>query len=266
MSAPDPAADRKALADLLALTGVGVQVTRVEVFGQGSRASAEVTLSNGVCMTFAELREMGSPGLLATEVAACSGAVPKLTKQNALTAIALVRRIARHHVVASENDLALEWCVSYVQQAEVLDLDMNDGAQRWAAFTRLRDHHAGEYGLVAGRLVLRHEDGTQFVRSGWFANWVRAHDLVGGNAVANRVARVGWERRGQRGRIKATRPSFGETLAWNFFVVPPSWGPDGQGDGSTVTAGCIETHARKALDLSRVERGTAGNRGTPVAS
>jgi hypothetical protein len=72
--------------------------------------------------------------------------------------------------------------------------------------------------------VLRHHDGTRYVRCGWYRENVRAHDgTVSALDLAHRMERVGWLRRGTHGRIKATCPTRSQTLVWTFYEIPDGW-------------------------------------------
>lgn len=228
--AADPIAAAEALEELLDLTSVGVKIRGAQLFGTGSRATAEITLSNGETMTFDSLKDMANMGMLAAELVACTGALPKLTKANALRAVGLLRVLAQRNHTMSDNDAAIEWGVSYLQAAEVLDFDLDDQAARWSAFSRLgatdpwaRAREDGTAVATAG-LVLRHTDGTRLVRSSWFVAHVRHQDAFAGQRdIATRMSRVGWQRRGSEGRVKATRPDLHGQLNWAFFFVPAGW-------------------------------------------
>ncbi|MGI8731138.1 MAG: hypothetical protein ACR2LK_14345 [Solirubrobacteraceae bacterium] len=227
---PDPISAAEQLAALLDLGSVGIDVRGARVYGRGRTARVEVDLSNGETMVFAEARLMMRPAELAAELVACTGATPKINGQKATRAFALVRALAEHSEIDTDNDVATAWGMDYLQAADVLDLDLNDQVERWAAFERL-DHIeplaiAREHGrsLAAAGLVLRHQDGSRLVRTGWFLGHVRQHETAIGQAeIARRMAAVGWSRRGQRGRIKATCPGRAAVRAWNFHLVPADW-------------------------------------------
>jgi hypothetical protein len=111
---------------------------------------------------------------------------------------------------------------------------MDDQQERWDAFSELnrRDPVAAARSegtsVAQACMVLRHLDGTRFVRAGWFRAHVRQEDVtVSPQEIATRMARVGWRRRGDEGWIKATRPGFREVLRWRFYLVPADWEDDG---------------------------------------
>jgi len=227
----DPMLATEQLEVLLGLPSVGISIRGANMWGSGSRASVEMTLSNGEVMTFDALRDMANMGMLAAELVACTGATPKLTKAASLRAVALMRSIGHQHRTMSDNDVAIEWGTSYLQAAEVLECDMENQADRWAAFSRLGEidpwARAREYGIGVAKagVVLRHTDGTRLVRSSWFVGHVKHQDAAASQRdIATRMARVGWQRRGSEGRVKATRPSFPGQLNWAFLFVPPGWG------------------------------------------
>lgn len=209
-----------ALTELLGLDQVDLKVTGARVFGRGAGASADLHLSDGTQITFESLRDVGMPSRLTVEVTACTGATPKLKGPQAIQAVALLRQIAEHTEAPTGDDLALDWCRGYLRGAETIDLDMTDQQERWAGFSRLDSQDDDSLGTV-----LRHVDGVRYVRTGWFRNYVRAvHDhTVSPQQIATRVARLGWERAGGRGLVKATRPGGPGVLIWTFYVVPAGW-------------------------------------------
>jgi hypothetical protein len=209
---------RDELEQLWGIDKVGLKIVGARIVGRGSRASADVYFDDGSEITFESVREAARPSTLLPELAACVGALPGLKQQQALKAVTLLRRIAEHQITFSEDEIARDWGTSYLQTAEALDLDMSDQAQRWAAFEALNRR-------TEGQLVLRHhDDGTRYVRCGWYRDHIRMHDgAVSALDVAHRMERVGWLRRGTHGRIKATCPNRPESLVWTFYEVPDGW-------------------------------------------
>jgi hypothetical protein len=207
---------RRELEILWGLEKVGIQIIAARIVGRGSRASADVYLDDGSEITFESLKDAARPSTLLPELAACVGALPGLKQQQALKGVTLLRRIASHQVAFSEDEIARDWGTSYLQSAEVLDLDMADQVQRWAAFEQLSRREQ--------QLVLRHHDGTRYVRCGWYRDLIRHHDgTASATEIAHRMERVGWLRRGAHGRIKATCPNRPESLVWTFYEVPAGW-------------------------------------------
>lgn len=230
-SAPlDPITAAEELGVLLALPSVEVEIRGAQMFGSGSRAALEIKLSNGEVMTFDQLKDMANLANLSAELVACSGATPKLTKQSALTAVALTRRLAEHYETDTDNDLAVEWGVSFMQAAQHEDFDLDDQADRWRAFSLLERNSPWEVArhnavsVASASIVLRHTNGMRLVRSHWFGSHVKQHDSsIGEREVPKRMARVGWIRRGREGRVKATRPDLPGQLNWSFYFVPAGW-------------------------------------------
>jgi hypothetical protein len=219
-----------ALEALWGLDRVRLSIIGARIFGRGSEAPVDVMLSNGETLRMKALAEMAKPQKLMAEIAACAGVVPKLNSQQALHSVVLVRQLAEHEETIDENATAAEWGADYLQAATVLDVDLNDQAERWAAFSRLRTHDPAAVaredarGLAACGIVLRHHDGSQLVRAGWFHQYVRTLDgTVGPTALGARMLRVGWTRRGASGRVKATAPGRREELGWNFWIVRDGW-------------------------------------------
>lgn len=245
------------LADLFELPLHGLTILGADVFGSGSRASVEIKVSNGEVMSFDQVREMANPNILAAELVACTGATPKITKPNALRAIALVRAMARQHNTMSDNDAAREWGAAYLQAAMLIDFDMDDQRDRWGAFSQLNevDPIRDPIGVPPPNVVLRHKDGTRLVRASWFGTYVRRMDTVSSRDIPNRMSRVGWHRRGSEGRIKASRPGFADTLQWSFYLVAEGWEDDTAVEpaGNEVTASGLVNARTQNGSLSRVE-------------
>lgn len=234
---PDPIAAAEQLNALLSLPeSAGVRGARIT--GQGSRATVEIDLANGDMMIFDTLRDMTRPALLIAEVAACAGVAIVLKQPAAVQAVVLVRALAEHHRATNANDSAIDWGISYLQNANVIDVDMNDRRERWGAFCKLRDaQHAvagaedggrgNGHAVASATLVLRANEGARYIRAGWFQSYVRREDsTISRQDVTTRMLRVRWQIRGNTGRIKATGPMPGEQLGWNFLIAPAGWEND----------------------------------------
>ena len=227
----DPMTAAERLSALLDLASVGLSIVGARVVGRGSRASADIRLSDGSEINFETIRDLANATRLCIEVAACTGATPRLKAPQAVQAVALVRCLAEHHHVVTDDQLATEWGLEFLEAADVLDVDLSVQGQRWDAFKRLetidpiaRYHHDG-ITVAKASLVLRDADGARLVRTGWFRAHVRASDhLVSPQEIAHRMERIGWTRpAGGTGRIKATRPGMPQHLAWSFYIVPEDW-------------------------------------------
>lgn len=235
LQGPDPSTAAEQLNALLSLPE-SASICGARITGQGSRATVEIDLANGDTMVFETLRDMTRPAVLIAEVAACAGVAISLKQSTAVNAVVLVRAIAEHTAATNDNDDAIDWGVSYLQTAMVLDVDMDDQRERWGAFSRLRDAQDGveaaeapgrESSYAAANVVLRSHSGVRYVRAGWFQRYVcRQDSTISRQAVTVRMLRVGWQVRGKTGRIKATCPTRPNTLGWNFLLVPEGWEPD----------------------------------------
>ena len=235
LQGPDPIAAAEQLNALLSLPE-GASIRGARMTGQGSRATVEIDLANGDMMVFETLRDMTRPAVLIAEVAACAGVAISLKQSAAVQAVVLVRAMAEHTRATNDNDDAIDWGVSYLQAATVLDVDMDDQRERWGAFSRLRDAQDGveaaeapgrESSYAPATVVLRSNSGVRYVRAGWFQRYVcRQDSTISRQAVTVRMLRVGWQIRGKTGRIKATCPSRADALGWNFLLVPEGWETD----------------------------------------
>lgn len=228
--ASEPAADPATeITALLGLPSVGLEVTAARVVGRGSRASADIYLSDGTALTFEAVRDIANPTRLIVEVASCTGATPSLKVAQAVRVVALVRALAEHHDTLTSDQLSVEWGLTFLQAADTVDVDLSDQQERWAAFERLDTDPVGlsrmnNVPVAQVSTVLRDQTGTRMVRCGWFREHARRDDpAVSPEQVAQRMLRVGWTRRGSHGRIKATRPGFTESLVWSFYDVPAHW-------------------------------------------
>ncbi len=224
---------RRELEAIYGLDELGVTITGARIVRRGTRASAasaDIYLNTGDEINLESLRDAARPGTLLPELAASVGATPALKQPQCLKAVTLLRRIAEHHVTFSEDEIARDWGTSYLQSVQTLDVDIDDQAERWGAFSTLhqrdpRFHQSTEGGSVAAAtIVLRHTDGVRYVRAGWFRDVVRLQDAaISPQELAHRMERIGWHRRGQTGRIKATAPGRTDSLAWSFYLVAHGW-------------------------------------------
>jgi hypothetical protein len=268
-SQPDADTAARQLAALLDLESVGLEIRGARVVGKGSRASCDVYLSDGSTMTFERMSDVCKAPALAAELVACTGALPKLKTADALNAARLIRLVAEHHDSATADDIAIEWGASFLREATTLDVDLGDQGQRWGAFARLKDtspwsqmHLAG--GTIAAHcIVLRHLSGERLVRCSWFAGHVKSRESATGTPeIAQRMARVGWERRGGRGRVKATHPARPEHLAFAFHIVRPGWEDESGHTGTPgvpVSAGVPSSTRARNDSASRVGGDTSGH-------
>jgi hypothetical protein len=219
------------LTGLLGLDTEGVKVTGVVMFGRGSSASIDINLSNGETMIFATVRDMIRPQFLIAELVACAGATPAIKQPQCVKIVKLARHIAERVQVDSEDADSRQWGIEFLQATEMIDFRLDDQAERWRAFEHLahRDpwSHARDKGgsFANACIVLRDVSGARLVRAEWFVRYVRSMNPRETPAsLRGRMSRVGWERRGSEGRIKATAPGRPSSLQWCFWIVPNGWG------------------------------------------
>lgn len=226
----DPITAAQELGALLKLDTVGLTIRGARIVGRGSRASADLYLSDGTEITFEALRDVANPSRLAVEIAACTGATPALKQPMALRALTLLRALAEHHAATTIDELSIDLGTTYLQTVAALPVDLNDQADRWRAFAELerldpvQRSRADAVSIAQASIVLEHTDGTRLVRTGWFRAYAKQEDPAASpEEIAHRMQRVGWQRRGGSGRIKATRPGHAGSLVWTFYTVPPAW-------------------------------------------
>src|SRR5262249_52098174 len=124
------------LAELLGLPSVNLAITGARIVGQGSKATADLYLSNGTAIEFDSLRDFATGSKLIVEIVVATGAAtPKLTNTNAQQAVRLLRQIATWEEGLSEDAFARDWGITYLQAAEHRALDMGSQEQRWQAFS-----------------------------------------------------------------------------------------------------------------------------------
>jgi len=165
------------------------------------------------------------------EAAAAVGMSLDSFERHVQPTLRLVRRGRLRLVPVGELERWLrEWGSSFPQAAPVVDIDMSDQSQRWSAFKALAELDPVERRslghsptIAAGAQVLRDVSGIRLVRTGWFRAHVRVEESISSTELANRMQRVGWSRKGDTGRIKATRPGLPGELVWTFYLVPKGW-------------------------------------------
>jgi hypothetical protein len=219
------------LAALLGLDVIGLEIRGARIVGRGGSASADLFLSDESTITFESLRDVATPKTLALEVAACTGATPTIKGAQALRAVALLRAIGEHYETRSADQRYADLGLAYLQSAVLRPTDMNDQADRWEAFCSLEradpkaDARMADVTVAQASTVLVDVEGVRYVRAGWFQMYVRREDPTASpHEVGQRMVRVGWQRRGKDGRIKATAPQREAQLVWPFYVVAADWG------------------------------------------
>lgn len=221
------------LTRLLGLAQVNQTVVGAEIFGRGVTASVDLNLSGDDKITFDRFADIGKAGMLTAHLMASLGVAQTLTAKQAVLVGCLIFKLARHHVQENADAIAREWGLEFLRLAPIGEIDLEDQASRWRAFSHLSQlspqRDAGEdrsaYSLACKCVVLEATNGLRLVRAGWFLAYVKREvGTMEPAAVANRMERVGWERPGSEGWIKATSPSSPrEKLRWRFYTVPEGW-------------------------------------------
>ena len=212
----DAVASVDELTALLGLGAVGKRIDRVAVFGRGSKATVQLHLDGDEHITLDPLGSYATPAKLTLEMAATTGATPKLKGPDVALVTSLIYRLGQHHEAFETRDVAWEVAQDYLRDAATGEVDMNDQADRWRAFCALERS-------PAQNIVLKDETtGHRLVRVGWFAAYARQRTGTS-EPILHELRALGWTKRGAEGRIKATQPGLGRSLIWKFFVVPEGW-------------------------------------------
>ena len=195
------------------------RVTRVRVHGRGGKAHVSVDLDNGEWIEFDPLGSYSSPARMNFEIAAQTGAKPKLKAPDVQEVVTLLYWLGDHRELVETADRAWELGAEYLREATLCDVHMGDQESRWHAFSQINgrsDRHD---------TVLHDVDtGSRYVRTQWFTDYLRARSDVGEAAkMRAELERRGWKKAGNEGRVKATDPSFPRTLQWAFLIVPRDW-------------------------------------------
>jgi hypothetical protein len=215
----------RAMSEVVGIAQHGVQFTSVRIVGQlGMRASVDLELSNDERLYFASMRELTGAKTLGLELTFATGFEIVLDDQAVRRFVALLRTAAERIQSMTDDEVATDWA-DYLRGAEHVPVDMADQQSRWQAFARLRDIEASLVEREVARAVLD-DDGVLYVRSSWFCDHVRRHDPhIGTNArIIEQMRRLGWQRRGTRGYIKATDPDgTAKPILWAFLIVASDW-------------------------------------------
>jgi hypothetical protein len=120
---PDAISATEELGAIIDLPAVHLEVTGGRIVGRGGSASGDLYLSDGSAVTFESLLIFGNPRRLALEIAATTGAQPKLDGPRALRALVLFRALAEHQETFTADQIAADWGVSYLQAVETVDVE-----------------------------------------------------------------------------------------------------------------------------------------------
>ena len=222
--------ERKRLTKLLGIQKLGLAVTSVRVTGRGMSAEATMHLSDGSEIEFDALRDVASPSRLATQITACTGALPKLNGQLALEVLSLMVRVAEHETALSRAHASTDWGLEFLSGAMSCEFDINDQGDRWEVFSQLDGLDPFTTSQRDGISFLRacvvpvDRQGVRYVRRGWFREHVRRIDAaISPQQITQRMLHVGWQIRGRQGRIMARCPTRPASLVQAFFLVPDGW-------------------------------------------
>jgi hypothetical protein len=211
-----------------------VDVQAVDVYGTGSKLSAKLRLDDGRVVEVESLTKAAYlagylPALMALHGVVIDG--PWRTADSR-RAVALITQVGERHVPLSDDDVARNWGVTFLERAHGLDVDMGDQEERWRAFTELRRRaqrttnwttfHPTSTGEQAPReFLLVGRDGRRHVPVTFLVEHVRtvSKTFIGARRLNARMTRVGWGHATRR----ATNPSNGSRLTYVFYVVEQGW-------------------------------------------
>ena len=207
---------------LLGLDAVGKRVDTVTVYGRGSNAVAHIHLDNGNRIALDPIGRFGTPAKLAQEVALQAGAEPVLKLTDVLRAMSLLYTLGDHIAEFEVEDRARDHGANYLRGMPVEAVDMADQASRWQAFSLL--DRVGQPGGPPEFVLEDPSTGLRCLRAGQFTVHVRGLSSPGeADVVSRAMTRIGWDKPGGEGRIKATQPGFSKTLQWAFYTVTNGW-------------------------------------------
>jgi hypothetical protein len=106
------------------------------------------------------------------------------TAKDAQQMVALLKTAATRVKTTTDDDVARDWGLDFLQVATGVEVDMADRGARWAAFSDHMQRDAVDrarslgVAVAATSVVLVGVDGTRYVRTGWFScprpvNWTR---------------------------------------------------------------------------------------------
>jgi bifunctional DNA primase/polymerase-like protein len=225
---------RNELTARLQLSKADLTVLGTEMSGTTSNAVVRIHLSNGDAIEVERFADVFSPTRFKPCVVAIIGRAVKLSGDDCSEIAALIVQLSEYQERRSMREDARDWGIAFLGAARIADVDIDNQASKWEAFSAIKELDpiaiARQTGLsVASKsLVLRDGNGARYVHSNWFAAHVR-RDMVtqiANDALIARMVDAGWERRGRRGRFKATSPRMSGELQVPFYVVPPGWEDD----------------------------------------
>ena len=234
-------ADRQRFDVLARFAQNGVRSLDIRLVGNGPGAAVEIDLSNGETIETERFGELWTATGLAKFITTSTGINAfGITGAEAGEACAIIRRLATARYATTICDLGCDHGVDFLSRAAVECVNVNDQAERYQAWSRLKaldpvrscDVRLVERAKAAdlpatvadASVVLEHADGRRLVRCDWlFAHVKRAGEVSHPAELARRMEHAGWTRRGKRGRMKATSPGIGPPIVLPFWIVPAAW-------------------------------------------
>jgi hypothetical protein len=206
------------------------RATGARIIGVGAAATGDIHLDDGSRLELEDLKIITQPAMLNYRIALQLGVDAQLDRKKACQLLIAMREAAEAIELVSSDRAAIDFGVSFLQEATPLEGDMSDQADRWRLFEALsnveprHDCELNRTSYARGCRTVVGRDGRQYVRTGWFQRHVRESDWhISPPAIATAIQRVGWVRPGREGRMKATRRSNGQTLIHTFYIVPAGW-------------------------------------------
>ena len=226
--AQSPAAILERLTKDLHAAQVGLTV--VDVRASGNRMA--IVFSDGTELT-ARAEQIAMASRLGAELATTIGIATDLSTLQARRVAALVRRYAGRTNEAREQEQAITWGIEFLQLAETRPFDFTDQRSKFGTWRELDDHdpddktssRSAEAYARKSIVAVDNTTGIRYVRAGWFQEYVRRTGATQQPAdVLGLMVDVGWQRKGSKGRIKATDPSgLHDPVRVPFYLVPAGW-------------------------------------------
>jgi hypothetical protein len=190
-----------------------------------------VNLAAGGKVVLDTLGRCASVGKLGAELAIQAGAETKFTAVTVNRVLVLFHRLGQKVEEHEREDQAFDHGFTFLRAARVEPVTMADQADRWRAFNLLdrvdpvAEARLDNKSVAAASLVLKDADsGIRYVRVAWLKSYVRQQTGPGdAEQMARALLRVGWDKPGREGRVKATAPDRKGELVWAFFTVPKGW-------------------------------------------
>jgi len=207
---------------------VGLSVTDLRV--SGNRVS--IVFSDGSELA-ARAEHIATASKLGAELATTIGIAADFSTLQARRIAAHVRRYAGRSNELREREQAITWGIDFLGLVETKVFDVADQGSRFRMWRLLHEHDPEEKTSLRGAEAYARKSlvaadkatGIRYVRAGWFQEFVRRTGTTANpQDVAGWMLDVGWQQRGQKGRIKATDPKgLDKPIAVAFYEVPKGW-------------------------------------------